>query len=211
LLAGVASRGQAWELAAALRDPDGFGRKHRVPTTPADQEGYEAVGHYWRGSVWSPTNTMVIRGLERYGFQDLAREIALEDLRIVAEVYRNTGTFWENYAPDTAEPGKPAKKDFVGWTGLVPILYFLKYGVGLEVDVPARRLFWRLDSAKRCGCERFRFGKEMLSLVAQPAGDPAGSEEITVQSEGELALVVLRDGKSWGFPVRPGKNKFTLN
>ncbi|MEI8374341.1 MAG: trehalase family glycosidase [Planctomycetota bacterium] len=75
-------------------------------------------------------NTMVIRGLERYGKHDLAREIALEQLRMVGEVFRTTGTVWENYAPDATKPGKPAKGDFVGWTGIVPILYFLEFGIG---------------------------------------------------------------------------------
>ena len=152
LLAGVASPEQADALAGELRDPKSFGRRHRVPTTPADQDGFDPAGRYWRGSVWSPINTMVIRGLERYGRRDLAREIALEDLRIVAEVFRNTGTVWENYAPDAAVPGKPAMKDFVGWTGIVPILYFLEYGVGLQADAPHNRLTWVLTSSKRCGC-----------------------------------------------------------
>ncbi len=77
LLAGVASPEQADALAAELRNPQSFGRKHRVPSTPADQAGFDPAGGYWRGSVWPSTNTMVIRGLERYGKDDLAREIAL--------------------------------------------------------------------------------------------------------------------------------------
>ena len=112
LLAGVASPEQADALAAELRNPQSFGRMHRVPTTPADQAGFDPAGGYWRGAVWAPTNTMVIRGLERYGKHDLAREIAMEHLRMVGEVFRTTGTVWENYAPDAAKPGKPAKARF---------------------------------------------------------------------------------------------------
>ena len=89
LLAGVASPEQADALAAELRNPQSFGRKHRVPSTPADQVGFDPAGGYWRGAVWPSTNTMVIRGLERYGKHDLAREIALEHLRMVGEVFRN--------------------------------------------------------------------------------------------------------------------------
>jgi hypothetical protein len=65
LLAGVASPAQAEALAAELRNPRSFGRRHRVPTTPADQAGYDPAGGYWRGAVWSFTNAMVVRGLER--------------------------------------------------------------------------------------------------------------------------------------------------
>ena len=44
--------------------------------------------------------------LERYGFDELAREVALKHLDLVAEVTKRTGTIWENYAPDAAEPGR---------------------------------------------------------------------------------------------------------
>jgi dienelactone hydrolase len=211
LLAGVASPEQADALAAELRNPQSFGRRHRVPTTPADQDGFEPAGHYWRGSVWWPINTMVIRGLERYGKHDLAREIALEDLRIVNEVFRNTGTLWENYAPDAAAPGKPAMRDFVGWTGIVPILYFLEYGVGLKADAPNNRLTWMLSSTKRCGCERFRFNSHKATLIAQPADDPSGPVHVNVDSDGQFRLWVARAGKCWDFLIQPGKNRFALN
>ena len=210
LLAGVASPEQADALAAELRNPQSFGRKHRVPSTPADQSGFDPLGGYWRGSVWPSTNTMVIRGLERYGKHDLAREIALEDLRIVGEVFRTTGTVWENYAPDAAKPGKPAKADLVGWTGIVPIVYFLEYGIGLRADAPNNRLTWRVNSAKRCGCERFRFNGHTATLVAQPSNDPAGLVEVIVESDGQFQLGMERGGKRWDFIVKTGKNRFTL-
>ena len=146
LLAGVASPEQADALAAELRNPSTFGRRHRVPTVPADQKGFDPTGGYWRGAVWSPTSTMVIRGLERYGKYDLAAEIALEHLKRIAEVFRATGTLWENYAPDAITPGNPSKRDFVGWTGIVPILYFLEYCIGLKADAPNNRLTWALTS-----------------------------------------------------------------
>jgi len=211
LLAGVASSEQADALEAELRNPRSFGRKHRVPTTPADQAGFDAAGGYWQGAVWSPTNTMVIRGLERYGKHGLAREIALEHLQMVGEVFRTTGTVWENYAPDAATPGKPAKRDFVGWTGIVPILYFLEYAIGLKADAPNNRLTWVLTSTKRCGCERFRFNGHTATLVAEPANDSSGPVELTAESDGPFHLSVERGGKRWDFSVKAGKNRFTLD
>ena len=44
LLAGVASPEQADALAAELKNPKSFGRLHRVPSTPADQAGYDPGG-----------------------------------------------------------------------------------------------------------------------------------------------------------------------
>ena len=152
---------------------------------------------------------MVVRGLERYGKCALAREIALEHLRIVAEVFRTTGTVWENYAPDFVKPGKPAKGNFVGWTGIVPILYFIEYGIGLKADAPNNRLTWELASDKRCGCERFRFNGHTVSLVAEPSPQP-GRTQVVVESDGPFQLCVQRHGRSWEFPIKSGKNRFAL-
>jgi hypothetical protein len=44
LLAEVASPEQADCLAAELSDPKSFGRAHRVPTTPADEAGFDPAG-----------------------------------------------------------------------------------------------------------------------------------------------------------------------
>ncbi len=131
LLAHVASPAQAKDLVKELQNPETFGRLNPVPTCAANEPGYLSIGGYWRGAVWAPTNTMVIRGLENYGYHDLARSIALRHLHIMAEVFATTGTIWENYAPDAKEPGRHADsalvaKDFVGWSGIAPILYFLE-------------------------------------------------------------------------------------
>ena len=74
LIANVASHVQASALVAQLKNPATFGRLNKVPTLSADEPGYDAAGGYWRGSVWAPTVTMVIRGLEKYGYTDFARE-----------------------------------------------------------------------------------------------------------------------------------------
>ena len=77
-------------------------------------------GGYWRGSVWSPTNYMLLRGLTKEGFHDLTHEIARNHHAAVVRVFEATGTLWENHAPDTLEPGSTSAANFVGWTGLMP-------------------------------------------------------------------------------------------
>jgi len=211
LLAGVASPQQADALAAELQNPASFARPHRVPTTPADQEGFDPRGGYWCGAVWAPTNTMVIRGLERYGKHPLARQIALEHLQNVGRVFQATGTVWENYAPDVIQPGKPAKRDFVGWTGIVPILYFLEYAVGLKPDAPNNRLTWTLATDQRCGCRRFRFNGHTVTLIAEPSADQLKPGKVTVESDGDFRLSVRRGAKRLVFDVKEGKNTFPLS
>ncbi|GHV64605.1 hypothetical protein FACS1894199_03250 [Bacteroidia bacterium] len=123
LVGGVASAQQAQALAAQLQNPKTFGRAYPVPTLSADQKAYDPRGDYWNGSNWAPTNTMVIRGLEKYGYDSLARTIALKHLEQVAGVFKQTNTIWENYMPDSLSyglhlNGKPVAKDFVGWSGI---------------------------------------------------------------------------------------------
>jgi len=190
LLAGVAGPEQAAALTAELRNPKTFGRKHRVPTVSADEPGFKPTGGYWQGAVWAPTNTMVIRGLEKNGQPDLAREIALEHLRIVTQVYRATGTVWENYAPDAARPGEPAMRDFVGWSGIGPILYLIEYGVGVRADAPSNTITWTIRSPRRVGVERLWFGGKTISLVCE-GPDAQGRRVARIVSDGPFHLKLI--------------------
>jgi glycogen debranching enzyme len=208
LLAKVASDEQAQALMEELKNPHTFGRLHRVPTLSADAPGYVGEGGYWRGAVWVPTDTMVIRGLEQYGNRPLAREIALEHLRAVADVFADTGTIWENYAPDAKAPGKPARRDFVGWSGLGPIMYFLEYAIGLSSDAPRNELEWRLESKSRTGCERYRFNGRVVTLIAEPSR--GGARKILIESDGPFRLRIAAKGTEQVFQVRKGRQYLTL-
>jgi len=207
LVAQVASKAQAASLAAELADPNTFGRYHRVPTLAANEEGYRADGGYWCGAVWDPTTTMVIRGLEASGRAALAREIAIENLDRVFEVYKKTGTVWENYAADSAAPGKPSKRDFVGWSGITPILMLIEHKVGLKPNAAANTLAWRLTATRRIGCERFRFNGHTATLMATPAG---GRWKVDVESDGEFVLRVEQSGRARRFSVKRGAQSFAL-
>jgi hypothetical protein len=212
LIAGVASPRQAGLLAAELENPATFGRFHPVPTCSADAKGYNPRGGYWRGAVWAPTDTMVIRGLEKYGYVELARKIALKHLDIATDVFRRTGTIWENYAPDSPEPGRHegagslVRKDFVGWSGLGPILYLLEYGIGLQPDSRTNTLVWRSELEGRSGCRRYRFNGHVVTLQVEKDGSVP--RRITVDSDGEFSLRFICRGTEKIFRVAKGKNEF---
>lgn len=210
LLAKVASPAQGSALVKEIDNTATFGRLNRVPTLAADEPGYNPAGGYWRGSIWVSTETMVIRGLEIYGYQDRARELALSHLDMVARVFESTGTIWENYAPDSLAPGKPAQHDFVGWSGIGPIMYLLEYAIGLKPDAPHNLLIWDLRSEGRTGCERYRFNGHVSSLVAEPVAAGQGEVGISVESDGDFTLQVRYKGKQQNFAVVRGKQKFEL-
>jgi len=188
LIARVAPPERAKALAAALDDPRLFKTKHRVPTLAASEPGFDGEnGSYWRGSVWAPTTMMVVRGLEANGFRDLAREIALNHFENALAVFRETGTVWENYAPQRIAPGKPAKGDFVGWSGIAPIALFIEYAIGIRADASTETIDWTIRSPKRVGIERFRFAGKTLSLICE-APDATGARIVKGSTDGAFKL-----------------------
>jgi glycogen debranching enzyme len=200
LLAKVASPSQAEALAAELRNPETFNTLHRVPTLAANEPGFDPQGGYWKGAVWAPTDKMVMAGLENYGYADLAREIALNHLRNVVAIFKETGTIWENYAPASLTHGEPAKGDFVGWSGIGPIAFFIEYAIGLRADAIANRITWDIRSPQRVGVERFWFGGKTVSLVCDPP-DATGTRTVTIKSDGPFDLTLLSQGEKKSVPV----------
>jgi glycogen debranching enzyme len=213
LLAGVASADQAEALVTELGNPATFGRLNPVPTCSADEPAYEPGGGYWRGAVWAPIVTMVVRGLERCGHGELARKIALRHVRLVADVHAKTGTIWENYAPDSAEPGRhvdgrSVARDFVGWSGIGPILFLLEHAVGLRPDAPVNALDWGLRTPLRCGCEGYRFGGHVASLVADQAA--GGPRRVTVTSDGPFQLRLRWKGEEKSVGIPRGRTSLSI-
>ena len=110
-----------------LSDPNEFYRKTPLPALSAADPDYVGWGDYWLGGVWAPTVYMVLRGLTANGQQALAEKLAAKVYKNVSIVFEATDTFWENYAPDLISYGMPAKKDFCGWTALIPIAVYKEY------------------------------------------------------------------------------------
>ncbi len=190
LLAGVAGPEPIAALSAELRNPKTFGRMHRVPTTPADEPAFKPAGGYWQGSVWAPTNMMVIRGLEKSGQRELADQIAREHLRIVREVFQKTGTIWENYAPDAAKQGDSASRDFVGWSGIGPILCLIEYGIGIRADAHTNTITWTLRSPRSVGIEHLWFAGKTVSLICDEP-DARGRRIVRVRSNAGFHLKLI--------------------
>lgn len=194
LLAGVASQDQADQLFQELKNPSTFNRPHRVPTLSAAEAGYDPLGAYWKGGVWAPIVTMVIRGLEKYEANDLARDIAMNHLNNVAAIYQETGTIWENYAPDSIRQGNQALDNFVGWSGIAPIMYLIEYGIGIKADALTNTLRWEINSTERVGIEKFWFGGKTVALVCGKAGKE-GIRKIKVKSDGDFTLEISLNGQ----------------
>lgn len=147
------------KLVGSLRDTALFNRKHRVPSMSASSDKYHPKGRYWQGGVWPGTTYMILGGLYENGYVDLAHEIAMNHYDHVFEVYKQTGTFWEYYSPESSTPGFMARPNFVGWTGLPPIAVFIEYTLGIKSDFSKNSVVWDINNLEEHGIERYPFGK----------------------------------------------------
>ncbi|HOG46192.1 MAG TPA: trehalase family glycosidase [Anaerolineae bacterium] len=197
LLADIALPGRREPFIDHLRNPAEFARPDRVPSLAADDPHYRPDGGYWLGGVWAPTNYMVAAGLCRAGQRSLAHEIALTHLDHVVRVYEQTGTIWENYAPEAAAPGNPAKRDFVGWSGLPPIAVLLEHVFGLEPDAPGARLVWHVRLLDGHGVARYPFAAGgLLDLACARRRSPEEKPQITATANIPLELEIHWPGGS---------------
>lgn len=190
LLAGVVPAERLDVFTGHLTDERKFKRPHMVPSLSADSAGYDSAGNYWCGSIWAPTNYMVLRGLSLYEKHDLAAKIAQNHYENVLDVYRETGTFWENYAPEAVAPGSRSKADFVGWTGLVPITVFIEYVLGIQFDVPGNTIHWYVSHLERHGIENITFKNQKISLICEARTSREDAPVIHTEGCDNLHIVI---------------------
>ncbi|GAC1552371.1 MAG: trehalase family glycosidase [Herpetosiphon sp.] len=204
LLAQIASPEQAERLVAQLHDPATFWRTHPFPTLAADHRFYKSFGDYWLGSVWAPTNYMVICGLEVAGYGDFAFEATHRHLEAMHRVYGKTGTLWENYRADEDNPGEPARPDFVGWTGCGPIALLIEQFIGIQIEAQRDTITWTIRVEGPHGIARlpFRDGNVDLSID--------DGTTITVRSDRPLNLLVKGTRGNGIWTVAPGTQTLTL-
>jgi len=194
LLAGIADSVQAEALVEHLKDENEFRRLIPFPTLAADEEGYSEFGDYWKGAVWAPTNVMIFKGLETYGYEELAAEAAEKYLRGMAEVYRQTGSIYENYAPDHFLPGDPAKADFVGWSGCGPIQILFENIIGLRPDAGKGIITWHIRREDFHGVEAYPLGNNSISLFFE-AGQGDQGPALRIESTEAFELQYTYRGR----------------
>ena len=207
LLAGVVPLERMERFIDHLRNPREFNRPHRIPSLPADHPAYDKqTGNYWLGGVWAPTNYMVLRGLSHVNEDSLAHEIAVNHLLNVVETFKKTGTVWENYAPESANQGNPAKPDFVGWTGLSPIAILLEYVVGLRADAAHRKLLWDVRLLETHGVSSYPLGSDTLVDLKCEARRSMNEEPlIEADSNRPLTLIVRWASGEKTLDIQPRK------
>lgn len=115
LWAGIASKEQARKLVGVMTDTAKFWRKYGVPSLAADDPYYNPRG-YWNGPVWVEWNYLLERGLLRYGYRNVAKELVNRVTSNVIAQLKKDHYFWEFYDPDRQWAGY--HRTYI-WAGLV--------------------------------------------------------------------------------------------
>ncbi|MBX4188619.1 alpha,alpha-trehalase [Candidatus Saccharibacteria bacterium] len=124
LWAGMVDEHQAAKLVHSLRK---FEQKGGLATTDAMQVGELVPGSMptqWAyPNGWAPLHLLVVKGLQKYGYEEDARRIAMKWLRTNLDWFNKHGVFLEKY--NVVQPGKPPAKGAYpsqtgfGWTNAV--------------------------------------------------------------------------------------------
>lgn len=124
LWAGLADEKQAARLVNSLKK---FEHKGGLATTDAPQVGDLVPGamptQWAYPNGWAPLHFMVVKGLQRYGYHEEARKIAMKWLKTNLDWFNHHHIFLEKY--NVVQPTKPPAKGVYpsqtgfGWTNAV--------------------------------------------------------------------------------------------
>ncbi len=193
LMAGIASQEQAERMIQHLKDPNVFGGRYPlVSLARSDKDFNAATGDYWRGGIWLPTAYMVIKALERYGYNDLADDLAQRIVMQQLETFQNIAphTIWECYSPSSPEPstehGRRVRPDFCGWSALGPISLFIENILGFRtVDGFKGEIHWTLKQANgEHGIRNLRFGGIVTDILYN------GKNTVSIRSNKPYTLYI---------------------
>jgi hypothetical protein len=100
-------------LVAHLTDERQFWSRYPIPSVAMDDPKYDPV-KMWRGPTWVNVNYLLIEGLQRSGYTDLARELRQRTLDLI----NSRDDIYEYYHPINGE-NPPSAASMFGWSSAV--------------------------------------------------------------------------------------------
>lgn len=113
LITGQLPRSIADRVVAHLTDERQFWSRYPVPSVAMDDPKYDP-NQMWRGPTWVNVNYLLIDGLQRSGYPELARELRRRTLDLIS----GQDDIYEYYHPETGENPPHAASTF-GWSSAV--------------------------------------------------------------------------------------------
>jgi neutral trehalase len=213
LLAEIPNEVRAEGLIGHLTDPKTFGLDNPFPSLAASEKEFDQRGYGFRGSVFPFLTYMIIKGLEKYGKFELARECSIKHLYFVLEGLHTEegmkGTLWEAYSPvqegAAVWPGNPhfPRQLFLPYAALSTIALMIENVIGLYISLPRKTVDWIIPSLEIMGIEDLALKRNMISILSNKSGR---GWEIRLESEKLYYLTVnVIDSKKKTLPIPSGK------
>jgi hypothetical protein len=232
LLTNVPSPEQASKMVAHLKNEKEFKVKNLFPTLSYSDPDYSVSGQYWRGSVWAPTNYVVLKGLQQWGDSEFAFDAAKNYLGLLTRVYHSNldssritaldrpeegflHTLWECYAPESDLPCSPnesgsfARGNFVGWSGLGPVAILIENIIGLKINGLENKVTWELREKGKVGLKNFSLADKKITLIADASSGKV-QRRLSVTSEKAFLLEVITKSSQQDFKVKAGTQQFYI-
>ncbi len=218
LLAEVPSKDRSERFIAHLNDPAEFGVENPFPSTAASHKQYDRKGGGFRGSVFPHLSFMVIKGLEKYGKFELARESAIRHLYYILDSLHHdegAGTLWEAYQPQHEGPATWPRHDgfprrlFLPYAALATITLMIENVVGLYISLPRKTVDWIVPTIEIMGIENLALKRNMITILSNQSGR---GWEIRLESEKLYYFTInLLNNKKKTLPIPSGKCSILLD
>lgn len=211
MLAEIPNKKQAARMVKYLQSEEYLGGKYPwVSLAREDKEYNHTTGDYWKGGIWLPMVYMGTKALERYGYYELADELAerviQQQLRTFYSVTPHT--IWECYSPSADAPsteyGRRARPDFCGWSALGPISLFIENVLGFrDANALTKTVNWSLKKKNGThGIQNLKFGEIVTDIIYNDK-----TNEIYVKANHPYKLMV--NGKKT--LIKMGDNTISAN
>jgi len=213
LLAEIPNEVRAEGLIEHLADPKTFGLDNPFPSLAASEKDFDPRGCGFKGSVFPFLTYMIVKGLEKYGKFELARECSIKHLYFVLEGLHTEegmkGTLWEAYAPlqegAAAWPGHPhfPRPMFLPYAALSTITLMIENVIGLYISLPRKTVDWIIPNLEIMGIEDLALKRNMISILSNKSGR---GWEIRLESEKLYYLTInILYTKKKTLPIPSGK------
>ncbi|MBA7544604.1 hypothetical protein ES705_36965 [subsurface metagenome] len=213
LLAEIPNEYRAEALIAHLEDPREFGLDHPFPTLAASEKTFDNMGNGYHGSIFPNFTYIIIKGLEKYGKFELAREAALKHLYFILDGLHpekgRKGIFWEAYAPKQEGPAvwqdneNFPRPGFLAYSAHSTISLMIENVVGLHISLPRKTVDWIIPTLELMGIEDLGLRRNMITILSNKSGR---GWEIRLESEKLYYLTInILDSKKKTLPIPSGK------
>lgn len=213
LLAEIPNEEKLEQLIGHLKNPETFGTDNPFPSLAADEPAFSEEGEGFRGSVFPVFTFMVIKGLEKYGQYDLARECSIRHLYYILDTFHpengSKGSLWEAYKPLKDGPAvwtgnKEFNRElFISSAGLSTLSLMIENIVGLFISLPRKTVDWIVPTLELMGIEDLSLKRNFITILSNKS---SRGWEIRLESEKLYYFTIdLIGNKKKTLPIPSGK------